>query len=1190
MTNNDTSGYLKYLDYTLMSGRLPRNIKISNNNTISKNAQRRIRKEYNLRTTGKTKKQARKIIMDFAKDLRGGTSNFRNEIYAYRFLAQSFNVALQPIRRAIIKKRNEEKQKVLISITIRFRGWNRSKTGLFVLAKEALVNRSTTIEQKNVDKWIREQKREVLVMFQDSPFDKSKVEVVKKNSQNVTDPEPLEWTPIQIAGVMNLDNNVENARWCKNRNMCVVDLIQYRYANRKGFKKKNKTDELIEFWSTHHIDKLSITGYEIDYDIEDKGLMNPNKTGYTLNHIKVWCANFNVNMYCLIDGELVDHFHTERARELKNPPLVFELKNNHMYPILDTAKIKSITNKTKSEVEKNIKSDSQQQKKEKNPEEMDEHKDTDIQIKFLDPNVFASTKNNTYMEYACETMSQDNLMTYPAKNLTLYNGSLSSFKLGENKYLMIKDVVPDEKCINKTQLLNNRNLRCIKQYCLDNNIQYTGQTAPFFIQPYMKDLRLYCSSYYSKSVDKALNDGGVKMRVHYGAKNLYLGSEETMWKSTMSELWNYVLCYDVNKCYRSYMECPQEDWMTIGFQEEVRIWNNDKAFEQVELGLYYIKCANNDLFHYDNWYSSAIINYALKNTDIEFTIKYWIKGTKNDRTLLKDIIDQIKDDYTDIGLQKQMINSIYGYLMKTTNSKTLMNVDEDINRVWDNYIKIKGRKNETLDYDEVECSNGKKLYCYGRKIKTKIMNQNLPMAIQITDGGNIALYEMITRMRNTENSVLLYRNTDSAVVGYLNETDKELMKHKMDKYVNKEIGGYSMNYPPLLKDIYKEKEYEFRHHHYRYTEKKWNDITEYNDSDDWLDIISSLVEEGGGMLLGRAGTGKSYVCIQGMNALKKSGVKCKALAFTNKATIQLKGSTIHKFMTIDKNGKLNIKWAKEQAKHIDVIFIDEISMISSDLWKILAEFKYYTNLPFILIGDYRQLPPVKDTLLGASMDWFNHSTIKYLANNNRIELTAMKRYDIKLWNLLEDVWENDKLKNETECFLRNITPRSIEDMIECKNICYANSTRKMINMMVENHICPDDYIEIPYEDIENKYNQNMKVFIGSKIIMYHTTKCKTLKKNEEVEVVDYGNNWVELTNHNNVDKFRIEWKTFKDFHNKFLMGYATTIHKSQGDTINGIINIFDLNMIRDWLCDKRALYTALSRAKCLQNIRPSVIF
>ena len=43
----------------------------------------------------------------------------------------------------------------------------------------------------------------------------------------------------------------------------------------------------------------------------------------------------------------------------------------------------------------------------------------------------------------------------------------------------------------------------------------------------------------------------------------------------------------------------------------------------------------------------------------------------------------------------------------------------------------------------------------------------------------------------------------------------------------------------------------------------------------------------------------------------------------------------------------------------------------------------------------------------------------------------------------------------------------------------------------------------------------------------------------------------------------------------------------QGDTIEGKVNVFDVKFIMEWLDDKRALYTGLSRARSLSNIRVS---
>jgi len=328
-----------------------------------------------------------------------------------------------------------------------------------------------------------------------------------------------------------------------------------------------------------------------------------------------------------------------------------------------------------------------------------------------------------------------------------------------------------------------------------------------------------------------------------------------------------------------------------------------------------------------------------------------------------------------------------------------------------------------------------------------------------------------------------------------------------------------------------------------------------------------------------------------MKNLNKIDIKCKALAFTNKATIQLKGSTIHKFLAIDKEGKLNVRWARKQSKNIDVIFIDEISMIGSDLWKMLAEFKSYTNITFILIGDYRQLPPVKEDM-GNWKDYFNHPTIKYLCNNVRCELGEMKRYDNKLWNLLEDLWKNKVWSKKTQEFMKKTNKVTIDDLIYNKNICYLNKTRQTINRLVQNKIKPNDAILVPYEGEENKYNQDIYLFQGAKLIMYHTTKDKMFKKNEEVEVVGWDDKGVVVTN--GTDQAPLLYMTSKGrnrMHDMFLLGYATTIHKSQGDTIEGDVNIFNMDLLRSgWIGDlssRKAIYTALSRAKFLDNIKIS---
>ena len=99
---------------------------------------------------------------------------------------------------------------------------------------------------------------------------------------------------------------------------------------------------------------------------------------------------------------------------------------------------------------------------------------------------------------------------------------------------------------------------------------------------------------------------------------------------------------------------------------------------------------------------------------------------------------------------------------------------------------------------------------------------------------------------------------DNVIVGYLNDDEKEIVEKKI--ICSDEVGGVSVKAFPNEphKVYYPEKTYENRRYYWRYENPEWNDIP-FNDSDDWLDIITEMVQKGGGMLLGRAGTGKSYL-------------------------------------------------------------------------------------------------------------------------------------------------------------------------------------------------------------------------------------------------------------------------------------------------------------------------------------------
>ena len=89
--------------------RLPQFIKIDNNGIISLANKRKLRKEYGISFRGKNKRQQKKLIIDIAKEIRGGDKSFKNINFAYRFLADVYNQQIEILREDILTRRRVRK-------------------------------------------------------------------------------------------------------------------------------------------------------------------------------------------------------------------------------------------------------------------------------------------------------------------------------------------------------------------------------------------------------------------------------------------------------------------------------------------------------------------------------------------------------------------------------------------------------------------------------------------------------------------------------------------------------------------------------------------------------------------------------------------------------------------------------------------------------------------------------------------------------------------------------------------------------------------------------------------------------------------------------------------------------------------------------------------------------------------------
>ena len=135
-------------------------------------------------------------------------------------------------------------------------------------------------------------------------------------------------------------------------------------------------------------------------------------------------------------------------------------------------------------------------------------------------------------------------------------------------------------------------------------------------------------------------------------------------------------------------------------------------------------------------------------------------------------------------------------------------------------------------------------------------------------------------------------------------------------------------------------------------------------------------------LTGKAGTGKSTFLKYFVENTKK---RCVVLAPTGVAALNVDGVTIHSFFKFTPHVTEEdvIKKAKVVNKdavyhHIDIIIIDEISMVRADLLDYMDLFLQTAlkkKIPFggiqmLFIGDLYQLPPV---VTGAEREYFTET-------------------------------------------------------------------------------------------------------------------------------------------------------------------------------------------------------------------------
>ena len=987
--------------------------------------------------------------------------------------------------------------------------------------------------------------------------------------------------------------DTDDETWDRGQGTCVFDYIYAKYNSKdiRGTKCNPKSIEDAYKWLD---DLLRIDETE-----------RPLQEGVSVYQLENFCDKFKCNMYAYDETEGLIEIYKPKIKTSENKPLVFRVYDGHFSPYPD---------------------DKRQHITTKNPDNKGIVKSSDVET-FEDKKKEPTEKKTyeviapTQEEYDAikEELSKQN---YPvsvrnqvAMNYIKKNGMKIPYPLNESSLVVDDGSIVKLRYDDKIVLTEPINPR-LKKWYEDNGEEYNGEgyiniMNRLFMEKYQfqpKD-----APFLSKpnvEVVNALSAGKVKWRTHLGLTEA--GQQYPQEKIIDMLQTGEAIGVDICKCYCDALYNPRERWIVFNGKEELQEYDG----KPLTIGLYFVITDDMTLFHKSNWYSKQIIMKAKKegikyrishqvrcvdvvwekegNIDVKASMEKALKEGKltdpayrdengffkpkeydvvrwklNNSNLFEDIIDEIvelteqDEDWT---LTKIIINSISGYLGKTQYKTKTAAINTKLKDIWENWIV--GDKDKVMSNNEDIYINEIKdgdttLYLYGVESQTENLSTGLPMYIQVLDSANIALYDMTKAVGGT----CIYRKTDCIVsVGGKLPEDK------------------TIKYPCSYQDTFGKYRLVDDAENYNYVvemnvgravetprlSQEW-EYWDFNDSNDWKFILETAINKGGMLISGRAGTGKSHIIKEGIKAGLLSADKETRMAPTNKAARNIEGVTIHKNMAINGNNKTNDKTIMALKKY-NVFVIDEISMIYADLWNKLCLLKKKTGATFILLGDYRQCPPIED---GNSMDYFNHPFVKYLANYNCCELTKPQRYDMPLWNWLENFYE------EGECDYDVISKKklTIENILYRKNIVYYNNTRKTINelCMKETIKSLTKYmvLEVP-EKCKNEQAQLTYIYKGLPIMAVVCNKDYGIINSDDMIVEDFDPNASTITiTGEYLEEGEIVIES-KEFHKLFVVNYAATTHKSQGATITEDLNIFDWDRLQQ---DRRVGYTAVSRAK-----------
>lgn len=328
-----------------------------------------------------------------------------------------------------------------------------------------------------------------------------------------------------------------------------------------------------------------------------------------------------------------------------------------------------------------------------------------------------------------------------------------------------------------------------------------------------------------------------------------------------------------------------------------------------------------------------------------------------------------------------------------------------------------------------------------------------------------------------------------------------------------------------------------------------------------LKLIKSFIDNRITLLLGRAGTGKTFTLVNLLNRLNPNPTKTLICTYTGKASSRIRellrehDLEDYKPMTIHKACSSNFasKFFRNEYNILDCAYliIDEVSMIPREiLAKLLQSVPGHVKI--IFAGDDAQLPPVNDTSI--------ISELEALEFVNTVRLTQVFRSGDSVLGQAYNVLSRKSIDYD-------LYSENMEDLVRklvSDGYQILTNTRKLakdINLIVQ----------ADKKDITKCFN-DFRYDLNDRVMIIANSSARNVSNGDTGKIIDFDERGVCV---------RLDLEDREVFYKyedteEIVPAYAFTVHKSQGSEYENVAVFVDS---QPKLNTNNLLYTGITRAK-----------